>query len=614
MAMRLRHGASAHRKRWLTEHRSVLPVRCPLSAVRRCLRKLNRPWPPCTSRFSAAASSRASTAGTCGRCGARSSCSYASRDRAQGRRLLPRLRRRRPATRTTRRPSTTRTIDAVVIAVPPRFHLTLTLRGAAAGKHVLVEKPAFLRIDDYETVVAARDRAGRVVLVGENDHYKPLAVQLRTLLADGVHWRDGVRALHDDRPQAEDGRRLAQRRSDGRRRRVFRGRHSLAASRRQPRPAHRRVTGYRPSVSRDGPDTRAKSMMVAFRYDNGAVGSLYYSREIPSLFRGLRLSKLFGRERRHHVRIERLFVVRARAKGCRGSCFRASATSAATRRCIAISSRVDPARRRAPEMSLERAMDDQRLMDRIYADVGSDAASRSRSRPSDRPLRHHHHRQRRRRRHAGARACATRRRAILILERGDFVPAGRRELEPGRGLEAPALPHRRALARRARPRVPAVHALLRRRQHEVLGQRAVPAAARGLRGGRSTPTASRRRGRSTTTRSRRTTTAPSGCTTCTASTASIRPRRRAARFRTRRSRTRPAWQRIVEQLRALGLHPSPLPLGCFGRASRTAACCATPATRSRASSTRRATPRSAASAARRAAERDAVDRTRSRAA
>ena len=37
-------------------------------------------------------------------------------------------------------------------------------------------------------------------------------------------------------------------------------------------------------------------MMVAFRYDNGAVGSLYYSREVPSLLKGLRLSKLFGRD------------------------------------------------------------------------------------------------------------------------------------------------------------------------------------------------------------------------------------------------------------------------------------------------------------------------------
>ena len=74
-------------------------------------------------------------------------------------------------------------VDAVVVAVPPRFHLDLALQALAAGKHVLVEKPAFLRMADYRRVQAARDRAGRVVLVGENDHYKPLAVCLRRLLA-----------------------------------------------------------------------------------------------------------------------------------------------------------------------------------------------------------------------------------------------------------------------------------------------------------------------------------------------------------------------------------------------------------------------------------------------
>src|SRR4051812_25082509 len=33
-------------------------------------------------------------------------------------------------------------IDAVVVAVPPRFHLPITLQALEAGKHVLVEKPA----------------------------------------------------------------------------------------------------------------------------------------------------------------------------------------------------------------------------------------------------------------------------------------------------------------------------------------------------------------------------------------------------------------------------------------------------------------------------------------
>jgi UDP-N-acetylglucosamine 3-dehydrogenase len=77
-------------------------------------------------------------------------------------------------------------IDAVVVAVPPRFHLELTLRALAAGKHVVVEKPAFLRMDEYQEAIAARDRAGRAVLVGENDHYKPLVASLRRLLAEGV--------------------------------------------------------------------------------------------------------------------------------------------------------------------------------------------------------------------------------------------------------------------------------------------------------------------------------------------------------------------------------------------------------------------------------------------
>ena len=90
-------------------------------------------------------------------------------------------------------------VDAVVVAVPPRFHLDLTLQALAAGKHVLVEKPAFLRMADYEAVRAARDRAGRVVLVGENDHYKPLAVVLRRLLADR---RSATWCLRTSRPSS----------------------------------------------------------------------------------------------------------------------------------------------------------------------------------------------------------------------------------------------------------------------------------------------------------------------------------------------------------------------------------------------------------------------------
>ena len=154
--------------------------------------------PPCASPFSAAASSRAYTAGTCGRCSGDVVCSYASRDGARAEAFCRRYRRRDSYADYGAAIADPR-VDAVVIAVPPRFHLDLTLQALDAGKHVLVEKPAFPRIADYRTALDARNQAGRVVLVGENDHYKPLAVCLRRLLERGAHRRDGVRAFHEHR-------------------------------------------------------------------------------------------------------------------------------------------------------------------------------------------------------------------------------------------------------------------------------------------------------------------------------------------------------------------------------------------------------------------------------
>jgi hypothetical protein len=97
--------------------------------------------------------------------------------------------------------------------------------------------------------------------------------------------------------------------------------------------------------------------------------------------------------------------------------------------------------------------------------------------------------------------------------------------------------------------VPAVHALRRRRQHQVLGQRALPPAPRGLRGDR----ARRRRLAGLADRlrhaRRRTTTAPSGCTTCTGEHGSIRPSRRAGRS-LRAGAACAAWPRSSRRLRA----------------------------------------------------------------
>ncbi len=267
-------------------------------------------------------------------------------------------------------------VDAVVVAVPPRFHLDLAVAALAAGKHVLVEKPAFPTSADFETARDARDRAGRVVLVGENDHYKPLAVTLRTLLADGVigdlvlanfttiarrlktadDWRNDETMAGGDAFFEE-------------------GIHWLhVAGSLGPRIV--RAHGYKPVVAAHGDDRRAKSLLVAFEYDSGAVGALYYSREIPSLLRGVRLSKLFGRDgvitfesngafvvARRHGRLPRLILPGLRDIRGYQAMYRDFVAAIRTGR--------------VPEMSLERAIEDQRLMEQIVESARGNAALRA---------------------------------------------------------------------------------------------------------------------------------------------------------------------------------------------------------------------------------------------
>lgn len=259
-------------------------------------------------------------------------------------------------------------IDAVVVAVPPRFHLDLTLQALSAGKHVLVEKPAFPTLQDYRTVRQARDAAGLVVLVGENDHYKPLAITLRKLLADGVigelvfahfttiakkfkpagDWRNDPEMAGGDAFFEEGIHWLHLANSLG--------------------PTITNIQGYQPRAPQTGlatDDTRLKSMMVAFQYDNSAAGALYYSREIPSLLRGLRLSKLFGRDGIITFESNGSFVF-ARGKGLPR--FILPGFSDIRGYKAMYKDFIGSIRsRRAPEMSLERAIEDQVLMERIYA-------------------------------------------------------------------------------------------------------------------------------------------------------------------------------------------------------------------------------------------------------
>ena len=79
-----------------------------------------------------------------------------------------------------------RSIAAVLILTPPRTHLPLVERFAAAGKHVLLEKPLEADTARAEAVVAACERAGVRLAVVLQHRFRPAARALAGWLREGA--------------------------------------------------------------------------------------------------------------------------------------------------------------------------------------------------------------------------------------------------------------------------------------------------------------------------------------------------------------------------------------------------------------------------------------------
>ncbi len=76
-------------------------------------------------------------------------------------------------------------VDAVLILTPPNTHLDLVRRAAAAGKHVLLEKPLEISTERAITLVNACRAAGATLAVMLQHRFRPAAIRLRELLAAG---------------------------------------------------------------------------------------------------------------------------------------------------------------------------------------------------------------------------------------------------------------------------------------------------------------------------------------------------------------------------------------------------------------------------------------------
>jgi len=76
-------------------------------------------------------------------------------------------------------------VEAIYIASPHRFHADQAVRALRSGKHVLVEKPLALTLEDCDRVVEAAERSTRVLIVGHSHGFDPNVRKMREIIASG---------------------------------------------------------------------------------------------------------------------------------------------------------------------------------------------------------------------------------------------------------------------------------------------------------------------------------------------------------------------------------------------------------------------------------------------
>ncbi|MBV8752222.1 MAG: Gfo/Idh/MocA family oxidoreductase [Hyphomicrobiales bacterium] len=79
-----------------------------------------------------------------------------------------------------------RAVEIVYIATPHQFHAAHAVLAAGHGKHLLIEKPLALTLDDCDAIVAAANRAGVRLVVGHSHSFDAPILRLRTLVNDGA--------------------------------------------------------------------------------------------------------------------------------------------------------------------------------------------------------------------------------------------------------------------------------------------------------------------------------------------------------------------------------------------------------------------------------------------
>lgn len=77
-------------------------------------------------------------------------------------------------------------VEVVYIATPHQFHATNAIAAAACGKHILVEKPMALSLDECRAMIAAARHSGVRLIVGHSHSFDAPILQAKKIIASGA--------------------------------------------------------------------------------------------------------------------------------------------------------------------------------------------------------------------------------------------------------------------------------------------------------------------------------------------------------------------------------------------------------------------------------------------
>lgn len=182
-------------------------------------------------------------------------------------------------------------IDVVMINTPPNSHYELAKQTLEAGKHVIVEKPPFLSSDRFDELGALADSKGLQFMVAENYFYKPLRYRIEEVIKEKLIGDPLFIQINATKTQKS--------KNDWREDKSISGFGALFEG-----GIHwisfinnigleiKEAKGFIPKQETE----LERSIQVTAETKEGAVINLIYSWEVSTIAKGLRLSKIYGRE------------------------------------------------------------------------------------------------------------------------------------------------------------------------------------------------------------------------------------------------------------------------------------------------------------------------------